>query len=36
VGGLHLVYPNEDLIDETIAELNKFGFRLIIPGRIGE
>ena len=32
VGGLHLVYPNEDLIDETIAELNKFGFRLIIPG----
>src|SRR5260221_12191353 len=32
VGGLHLVYPNEDLIDETIEELNKFGFRLIIPG----
>jgi 7,8-dihydropterin-6-yl-methyl-4-(beta-D-ribofuranosyl)aminobenzene 5'-phosphate synthase len=32
VGGLHLVYPNEDLIDETIAELKKFNFRLIIPG----
>ena len=32
VGGLHLVYPNEDLIDEIIAELKKFNFRLIIPG----
>jgi 7,8-dihydropterin-6-yl-methyl-4-(beta-D-ribofuranosyl)aminobenzene 5'-phosphate synthase len=32
VGGLHLVYPNEDLIDQTIAELGKFRFRLIIPG----
>ena len=28
VGGLHLVYPNEDLIDETIAELKKFNVRL--------
>jgi len=32
VGGLHLVYPNEDLIEETIAELKKFDFRLIMPG----
>jgi 7,8-dihydropterin-6-yl-methyl-4-(beta-D-ribofuranosyl)aminobenzene 5'-phosphate synthase len=32
VGGLHLVYPNEDLIDETIAELKKFDFKVIIPG----
>jgi metal-dependent hydrolase (beta-lactamase superfamily II) len=32
VGGLHLVYPNEELIEETIAEIKKFGFRVIIPG----
>jgi 7,8-dihydropterin-6-yl-methyl-4-(beta-D-ribofuranosyl)aminobenzene 5'-phosphate synthase len=32
VGGLHLVYPNEDLIEDTVAELKKFDFRLIIPG----
>lgn len=32
VGGLHLVYPNEDLIEDTIAELKKFDFRVIIPG----
>jgi 7,8-dihydropterin-6-yl-methyl-4-(beta-D-ribofuranosyl)aminobenzene 5'-phosphate synthase len=32
VGGLHLVYPNEDLIEATIAELKKFDFSLIIPG----
>jgi 7,8-dihydropterin-6-yl-methyl-4-(beta-D-ribofuranosyl)aminobenzene 5'-phosphate synthase len=31
VGGLHLVYPNEDLIEDTFAELKKFDFRLIIP-----
>ena len=32
VGGLHLVYPNEDIIEETIAELHKFGLTVIIPG----
>jgi 7,8-dihydropterin-6-yl-methyl-4-(beta-D-ribofuranosyl)aminobenzene 5'-phosphate synthase len=32
VGDLHLVYPNEELIEETIAELKNFGFRVIIPG----
>ncbi len=32
VGGLHLVYPNEDLIDVTIAELKKCNFSVIIPG----
>jgi 7,8-dihydropterin-6-yl-methyl-4-(beta-D-ribofuranosyl)aminobenzene 5'-phosphate synthase len=32
VGGLHLVYPNDDIISETIAELRKFGLRVIIPG----
>lgn len=32
VGGLHLVYPNEDLIDATITELKKFNLRVIIPG----
>ena len=32
VGGLHLVYPNEDLIDATVAELKQFGFQVIIPG----
>jgi len=32
VGGLHLVYPNEDLIDATIAELKKFNLSVIIPG----
>jgi 7,8-dihydropterin-6-yl-methyl-4-(beta-D-ribofuranosyl)aminobenzene 5'-phosphate synthase len=32
VGGLHLVYPNEDIIPETIDELRGFGLRLIIPG----
>ena len=33
VGGLHLVYPNEGIIPETIAELATFGLRVIIPGR---
>jgi 7,8-dihydropterin-6-yl-methyl-4-(beta-D-ribofuranosyl)aminobenzene 5'-phosphate synthase len=32
VGGLHLVFPNENLIDETIEELKKFNFKIIIPG----
>jgi 7,8-dihydropterin-6-yl-methyl-4-(beta-D-ribofuranosyl)aminobenzene 5'-phosphate synthase len=32
VGGLHLVHPNEDLIEATIAELKKFNFGVIIPG----
>ena len=32
VGGLHLVYPNEGIIPETIAELRTFGLRVIIPG----
>ena len=32
VGGLHLVSPNEDLIQETIAELHRFGLKVIIPG----
>jgi 7,8-dihydropterin-6-yl-methyl-4-(beta-D-ribofuranosyl)aminobenzene 5'-phosphate synthase len=32
VGGLHLVYPNEDLIDATIAELKKLNLSVIIPG----
>lgn len=32
IGGLHLVYPNEDLIDETIAALRPFEFGLIMPG----
>ena len=32
VGGLHLVNPNEDIIEDTIAELRKFGLRVIIPG----
>jgi 7,8-dihydropterin-6-yl-methyl-4-(beta-D-ribofuranosyl)aminobenzene 5'-phosphate synthase len=32
VGGLHLVSPNEDIIQETITELRRFGLRVIIPG----
>jgi len=32
VGGLRLTYPNEDLIDATIAELKKFNLSVIIPG----
>ena len=32
VGGLHLVHPNEDLIGETIKELERFGLKVIIPG----
>ena len=32
VGGLHLVYPNEDLIDPTIAALATFNFSVIVPG----
>jgi 7,8-dihydropterin-6-yl-methyl-4-(beta-D-ribofuranosyl)aminobenzene 5'-phosphate synthase len=32
VGGFHLVHPNEDLIDRTIAALEPFGFSVIIPG----
>lgn len=32
VGGLHLVSPNEDIIQETIAGLRTFGLKVIIPG----
>jgi len=32
IGGLHLVYPNEDLIEATIAELKTFDFSVIVPG----
>lgn len=32
IGGLHLVYPNEDLIDATIDGLREFAFDVIIPG----
>lgn len=32
VGGLHLVFPNEDIIQDTVAELEKFGLKVIIPG----
>ena len=32
IGGLHLVYPNEAFIDETIAALRDFGLRVIVPG----
>jgi 7,8-dihydropterin-6-yl-methyl-4-(beta-D-ribofuranosyl)aminobenzene 5'-phosphate synthase len=32
VGGLHLVSPNEDLIQETITKLHGFGLKVIIPG----
>jgi 7,8-dihydropterin-6-yl-methyl-4-(beta-D-ribofuranosyl)aminobenzene 5'-phosphate synthase len=32
VGGLHLVYPNEGFIEETVDVLKDFGIRLIIPG----
>lgn len=32
VGGLHLVFPNEHLIDKTIEELQAFDFKVIIPG----
>jgi 7,8-dihydropterin-6-yl-methyl-4-(beta-D-ribofuranosyl)aminobenzene 5'-phosphate synthase len=32
IGGFHLVYPNEDLIQATIAEMKQFNFRVIIPG----
>jgi 7,8-dihydropterin-6-yl-methyl-4-(beta-D-ribofuranosyl)aminobenzene 5'-phosphate synthase len=32
VGGLHLVHPNEDLIGDTVEELEKFGLKVIIPG----
>lgn len=32
VGGLHLVSPNEDIIQETVAELHEFGLKVIIPG----
>ncbi len=32
VGGLHLVFPNEDIIPETIAELRTFDLKVIIPG----
>ncbi|MEW6145718.1 MAG: MBL fold metallo-hydrolase [Thermodesulfobacteriota bacterium] len=31
-GGLHLVYPNEEFIGDTVAALKNFGFKLIIPG----
>jgi len=32
VGGLHLAFPNEDLIDRTVAELQKFSLKAIIAG----
>jgi len=32
VGGLHLVYPNEGFVEETVDVLKGFGIRLIIPG----
>jgi 7,8-dihydropterin-6-yl-methyl-4-(beta-D-ribofuranosyl)aminobenzene 5'-phosphate synthase len=32
IGGLHLVYPNEELIVETISSLEGFGIKLIFPG----
>ena len=32
IGGLHLVYPNEDLIEETITELKTLGVRHILAG----
>jgi len=32
IGGLHLVYPNENLIGETIEELKGFGPKVIIAG----
>jgi 7,8-dihydropterin-6-yl-methyl-4-(beta-D-ribofuranosyl)aminobenzene 5'-phosphate synthase len=32
VGGLHLVHPNEDLIDATVAALAPFDLKVIIPG----
>ncbi|MFG0285924.1 MAG: MBL fold metallo-hydrolase [Phycisphaerales bacterium JB039] len=32
IGGLHLVYPNEAFIDETIAQLRDFRLRVIVPG----
>lgn len=32
IGGLHLVYPNEDLVDPTVAELKKFNFSVVVPG----
>jgi 7,8-dihydropterin-6-yl-methyl-4-(beta-D-ribofuranosyl)aminobenzene 5'-phosphate synthase len=32
VGGLHLVYPNEEFVDDTVNALKSFGFKLIIPG----
>jgi len=32
VGGFHLVHPNEDLIDATIAALRPLDFKVIVPG----
>jgi 7,8-dihydropterin-6-yl-methyl-4-(beta-D-ribofuranosyl)aminobenzene 5'-phosphate synthase len=32
VGGFHLVHPNEDLIDATIAALRPMDFKVIVPG----
>ncbi|MEJ2667137.1 MAG: MBL fold metallo-hydrolase [Deinococcales bacterium] len=32
IGGLHLVHPNEDLIDATIDGLTEFDFDVIVPG----
>ena len=32
IGGLHLVYPNEDLIADTVSALKGFGLRTIIAG----
>lgn len=32
IGGLHLVYPNEDLIGKTVAALQELGLQIIVPG----
>jgi 7,8-dihydropterin-6-yl-methyl-4-(beta-D-ribofuranosyl)aminobenzene 5'-phosphate synthase len=32
IGGLHLVYPNEDLIGATVDELKSLNIARIIPG----
>jgi len=32
IGGFHLVYPNEELIEDTIILFKEFGLKRIIPG----
>jgi 7,8-dihydropterin-6-yl-methyl-4-(beta-D-ribofuranosyl)aminobenzene 5'-phosphate synthase len=32
IGGFHLVYPNEELIEDTINVFKQFGLKMIIPG----